>query len=117
MVVALWPDTAEILAALLDARALAVPLDASGDVATALARYAALRRWHIALYQGLSRAFAPLYQSGSRLLPVLRDRVLAPVTRWPGLRRLTAASVAGTLLDPRPRLGLPGSALPVMSDR
>jgi len=92
--------------ALLDARALAVALDLTDDIPAALALYAALRRWHVRFYQALSFGFTPFYQSDSRALPILRDRLIAPATRWPGIRTAVAALVAGTLLDPRPRLGL-----------
>ena len=57
-------------------------------------------------YQAISRGFTPFYQSDSRLLPPLRDFVIAPATRLPLARRFVAATVAGTVLDPRNRLGL-----------
>ena len=49
-------------------------------------------------YQALSRGFTPFYQSDSRLLPPLRDFVVAPATRLPLARWLVAASVAGLVL-------------------
>jgi salicylate hydroxylase len=93
--------------ALLDACALALALNEAPDVGTALRNYAQSRRWHVRFYQALSLGFTPAYQSDSRILPFLRDWLLAPATRLPGLRRLVAASVAGTVLDPRPNLRLP----------
>ena len=57
-------------------------------------------------YQALSALFTPFYQSDSRLLPPLRDWLIAPATRLPLARRFVAATVAGTVLDPRKRLGL-----------
>ena len=52
-------------------------------------------------YQWLSRGFTPFYQSDSRLLPPLRDFVIAPATRLPLVRRFVAASVAGLVLAPQ----------------
>ena len=93
--------------ALLDALALTRALErASGT--EALARYAAMRRWHVRLYQGLSAAFTPQYQSDSRLLPVIRDRVLAPLSRTKPLQFLLARLVSGTLLPPIAGLVQPG---------
>ncbi|SHI58774.1 FAD-dependent oxidoreductase [Wenxinia saemankumensis] len=85
--------------ALLDAaaltRALALhPLDAAPRA------YALARRWHVAAYQAMSALFTPQYQSDSRALPVLRDRVLAPLTGVPPLPRLLSRLVAGDLLPP-----------------
>lgn len=85
--------------ALLDALALATALEReTGDAALAL--YARMRRWHVRLYQGMSAAFTPQYQSDSRVLPVLRDRVLMPVSRvWPVPAVLTRL-VGGDLVPP-----------------
>ena len=93
--------------ALLDAAALARGLREGKDVADGLARYARLRRWHVRVFQTLSWALTPLYQSDSHVLPLLRDRVMPLVTKVPPVPRLLAHVVAGTLLDPLPRLGLP----------
>lgn len=84
--------------ALLDAfalaRALRLPLD------EALPAYHRSRRWHLGLYQALSAAFTPQYQSHSRLLPVLRDHLLSPLSRlWP-LPRVLSSLVSGDLLPP-----------------
>ena len=95
--------------ALLDAYALALALRSSDDIADALAGYAALRRRHVRFYQALSAMFTPFYQSDSRVLPVLRDWIVAPATRLPVVRGFTAAMVAGTIFDPRQtlRIGAP----------
>jgi 2-polyprenyl-6-methoxyphenol hydroxylase-like FAD-dependent oxidoreductase len=93
--------------ALLDACALALALRQSSDLPAALASYARLRRWHIRFYQALSAAFTPFYQSDSRVLPPLRDWIVAPATRLPLVRGFTAAMVAGTIFDPRRKLKLP----------
>lgn len=84
--------------ALLDAmaltQALRLPLD------EALPRYASMRHWHVRLYQAMSAAFTPMYQSKSRSLPVLRDHLLAPLAKtWPVSSLLTAL-VSGTLVPP-----------------
>lgn len=91
--------------ALLDARALAIALGRQAgrdadSLAEALADHARMRRWHRAVYQGLSAAFTPQYQSDSRVLPVLRDRVLAPLSKVPPLPWVLARLVAGKLLPP-----------------
>lgn len=92
--------------ALLDARALAVALAETADLAAGLRRYAQLRRWHVRWFQALSALFTPFYQSDSAALPVLRDWLVAPATRLPLARNIVARSVAGVLPDPRRRLGL-----------
>jgi 2-polyprenyl-6-methoxyphenol hydroxylase-like FAD-dependent oxidoreductase len=84
--------------ALLDAFALArslrLPLD------EALPAYHNSRRWHLGLYQTLSAAFTPQYQSNSRALPALRDHLLSPISRlWP-LPRILSSLVSGDLIPP-----------------
>lgn len=82
--------------ALLDAAALTEALRGL-SVAEALPRYAALRRWHVRMYQAMSWAFTPMYQSDSRLLPVLRDRVLTPISRMPPVPGILSQLVCGEL--------------------
>ena len=90
--------------ALLDALALSRALDAtSGDAALAL--YAKARRWHVMVYQGMSAAFTPQYQSDSRWLPVLRDRLLYPLSQVPPGPRVLTSIVCGTMLPPLRGLG------------
>jgi 2-polyprenyl-6-methoxyphenol hydroxylase-like FAD-dependent oxidoreductase len=92
--------------ALLDAWALATALREEGDVEAALRRAVALRRFHVRLYQGLSALFTPAYQSDSRVLPWIRDRIVPPFGRlWPATR-IQAEMVAGTFGGPLERLGL-----------
>ena len=89
--------------ALLDALALARALAQSarpGMVADALGQYARARRWHVRLYQAFSRAFTPQYQSDSHLLPVLRDRLLFPLSQTPPLPGMLSDLVAGSLIPP-----------------
>lgn len=92
--------------ALLDARALSHALTRSPDVATALPRYAASRRMHVRTFQALSAAFTPFYQSDSVLLPFLRDRFVAPLSKIAPAPQLLASMVAGTLVDPFKLIGL-----------
>jgi 2-polyprenyl-6-methoxyphenol hydroxylase-like FAD-dependent oxidoreductase len=91
--------------ALLDAWALTVALR-GGEVAAALGSYAAMRRWHVRVYQALSLTLTPFYQSESRALPILRDIVVPIATTVPPLPQFLAALVAGKLLNPLKRLGL-----------
>jgi 2-polyprenyl-6-methoxyphenol hydroxylase-like FAD-dependent oxidoreductase len=85
--------------ALLDAMALAVALQRA-PLPQALADYARMRRWHLWAYQAMSAAFTPMYQSDSRLLPPLRDHLLAPLSRLPGIRHILTALVSGDMLPP-----------------
>lgn len=103
--------------ALLDAHALAVAFEQAGDLDAALRRYAQLRRWHVRLYQAASRMFTPFYQSDSAVLPLIRDRVVPPLARLPGIDRMLALLVAGLIGDPLGRLGLKEPAIAAESDR
>lgn len=85
--------------ALLDALALTYALERF-PVEEALPVYASARRWHVRFYQGMSAAFTPQYQSDSRWLPVLRDRVLFPISTIPPLPRMLTSLVTGRLLPP-----------------
>ena len=86
--------------ALLDAWALSMALSGEGDLASRVARYHRMRWRHVWLYQAMSAAFTPLYQSDSRVLPWLRDRVLTPVSRVPPVPRLLSRIVCGDLIRP-----------------
>ena len=92
--------------ALLDAWALARGLREEASVADALARIVQLRSGHVRLYQAMSALFTPVYQSDSRLLPLVRDLVVGPLSkRWPATW-LQAAMVSGLIGRPLQRLGL-----------
>ena len=92
--------------ALLDSWALAKALREEDDLGSALRRAVALRRSHVRLYQALSALFTPAYQSDSRILPWIRDRIVPPFGRlWPATR-IQAEMVAGTFGGPMERLGL-----------
>lgn len=96
---------------LLDAYALAMAVNEAADIAEALERYARLRHFHVQLYQVASRLFTPFYQSDSYILPLLRDRLVPPLARLPGIDRQLALLVAGLYGDPLRALKL-GSAFP-----
>lgn len=89
--------------ALLDALALSRALS-TRPIAQALPTYARARRWHTKLYQAMSWAFTPMYQSDSRLLPVIRDRALFPVSQIPPVPRFLTRLVCGNMLPPLGRL-------------
>ena len=85
--------------ALLDAAALARALD-TGHLSDALRAYGLARRWHVRIYQAMSAAFTPQYQSDSRVLPLIRDRALFPLsTLWP-VPRVLSHLVGGTMIPP-----------------
>ncbi|MEJ6397154.1 FAD-dependent oxidoreductase [Yoonia sp. 208BN28-4] len=85
--------------ALLDALALARAMQRA-DLDDAPALYAKARRWHTRVYQVMSAVFTPQYQSDSKWLPVLRDRVLFPVSQINPLPKALTAIVCGTMLPP-----------------
>lgn len=93
--------------ALLDAWALAAGLRAATDVQTGLERAVAMRRRHVRLYQWLSAMFTPVYQSDSRVLPIVRDGLVGPLSGiWPATW-IQAAMVSGLIGSPLKSLGLP----------
>lgn len=92
--------------ALLDAAALAHALAAEADVETALAGYARARRMHVRAFQWMSYALTPFYQSDSRLIPLLRDTLVASVAKVPPVPAILAAMVSGTMFDPFTPAGL-----------
>lgn len=93
--------------ALVDAVGLADAVAASpDDVPRALAAYSTARRRHLGFYQFATRALTPLFQSDSRVLGWLRDRVF-PHSRWFGYfrRRMVRCMVGidrGLLRAPMP---------------
>jgi 2-polyprenyl-6-methoxyphenol hydroxylase-like FAD-dependent oxidoreductase len=92
--------------ALLDAWALAQGLAAHRDIARGIAAAIAARRRHVRVYQALSWLFTPVYQSDSRVLPFVRDRLVGPLSRlWPATA-IQAAMVSGLAGDPLPALRL-----------
>lgn len=110
--------------ALWDAMALGDALiDVGGrdGLEAALARYSRRRRSHLAYYQWATRALTPLFQSDSRLLGWLRDRLLPIASRVPFGRRMMVQSMAGLstgffgdrLTLPDPGLGPNGALLQI----
>lgn len=81
--------------ALLDVRALAEALEFRRDLQDGIEAYARMRKFHVRLYQGLSRIFTPFYQSDSLVLPLARDHLVASLSRLPPARRLLASIVSG----------------------
>ncbi|MER9305054.1 FAD-dependent monooxygenase [Mesorhizobium sp. M0293] len=92
--------------ALLDAAALSHALARTASVEAALEAYASARRWHVRIFQALSLAFTPFYQSDSVALPFIRDRLVATVAKIPPAPQFLASMVAGTVIDPFRRIGL-----------
>ncbi|WP_167480582.1 FAD-dependent oxidoreductase [Mesorhizobium waimense] len=92
--------------ALLDAAALSHALARTTGVDEALEAYVRARRWHVRIFQALSLAFTPFYQSDSVALPFARDRLVATVAKIPPAPQLLASLVAGTVIDPFRRIGL-----------
>lgn len=85
--------------ALLDALALTRAIDAH-PLPDALRAYGLARRWHVRVYQAMSWAFTPQYQSDSRALPWLRDRILFPASRFPPVPHVLTRLVRGDLIPP-----------------
>ncbi|SFR58673.1 FAD-dependent oxidoreductase [Litoreibacter janthinus] len=85
--------------AMLDASALAKAL-AQYPLLDALPAYAMARRWHVRIYQAMSWAFTPQYQSDSRILPALRDRALFPVSQIPPVPKILTRLVRGDMIPP-----------------
>lgn len=92
--------------ALLDACALAQALGGEGPLDKRLAAATALRRSHVRLYQWLTALFTPAYQSDSIWPALIRDIVLAPLSRVPPGPRVQANMVAGLTGDPFAALGM-----------
>lgn len=92
--------------ALLDAYALARAVSAGGEAAEIAAMYVRQRAAHVRLFQLMTWAFTPVYQSDSHMLPWLRDRLAAPISKlWPA-PPLLAALVSGGIGSPLKKLGL-----------
>lgn len=85
--------------ALLDAWALSEALK-HFPVKKALPAYARARRGHVTAYQWMSAAFTPFYQSNSKILPLLRDRVMFPLSMIPPTKQILTSMVKGTILPP-----------------
>jgi 2-polyprenyl-6-methoxyphenol hydroxylase-like FAD-dependent oxidoreductase len=82
--------------ALVDAADLADALAAAPDVPTALERYTATRRDHLAYYQLATRSLTPFFQSDIPGLGALRDALLGPLSAIPFVGREMVRSMCGT---------------------
>ena len=85
--------------ALLDAACLARAIE-TYPLGKALKYYARDRRLHTGIYQTMSWAFTPMYQSESHLLPLIRNYIMAPASTLPGIRQMLTRLVCGTLTQP-----------------
>ena len=92
--------------ALLDAFALAQGLREGRSATEALRLARSWRKDHVGLYQWVTALFTPLYQSQSAFLPVIRDRVVAPLARLGPVARLQALLMSGLFGSPLAILGL-----------
>ncbi len=92
--------------ALLDAWGIAQALDQAHSVNEAISL---ARRWrgdHVLIYQAITAAFTPMFQSDAMLWPMLRDRVLAPLSQLGPVARLQANLMSGLFGCPLRVLGL-----------
>jgi 2-polyprenyl-6-methoxyphenol hydroxylase-like FAD-dependent oxidoreductase len=85
--------------ALLDASALVKCLTMM-PVDQALPRYVKARKRHTNVYQALSWTFTPMYQSNSRILPILRDYILGPLSKIPPSPAILSNLVKGSMINP-----------------
>lgn len=92
--------------ALLDVAALAHALAGHETIEAALLAYARARRMHVRLFQLLSAAFTPFYQSDAAALAWIRDRLVATIAKVPPAPQILAGIVSGTLIDPFNGAGL-----------
>lgn len=92
--------------ALLDAKGLAHALENCATIADALKTYAKTRRTHIRFFQAMSFTFTPFYQSDSFILPLIRDRIVSPLSRISVARKFLASMVSGTSVSPFEAIGL-----------
>lgn len=92
--------------ALLDAWALVEALEKADSIGEAQHRFIQMRSSHVRIYQWLTALFTPVYQSDSRALPFIRDRLVGPLSKfWPA-SWIQAAMVSGLIGDPLTPLGL-----------
>ena len=94
--------------ALLDVASLMMALDSHDSLEAACKSYARARRFHVRLFQVLSYIFTPFYQSDSRMLPLVRDSLVASANGIVPIQRLLVRIVSG-------QLGLPAKALALMA--
>lgn len=92
--------------ALLDAWSLALGLSEGRTLDEKLRLAISWRRDHVWLYQWVTRLFTPLYQSSKPWHPMLRDRLMAPLSKvWP-VSAIQAQLMSGLFGFPLAPLGL-----------
>ncbi|WP_347402862.1 FAD-dependent oxidoreductase [Altererythrobacter arenosus] len=92
--------------ALLDAWGLALGLREGRTLDEGLRLASAWRGDHVAIYRFVTAAFTPMFQSEASLWPLLRDRVLAPLSRTGPIAALQARLMSGLFGWPLAQLGL-----------
>ncbi|MBI3196280.1 MAG: FAD-dependent monooxygenase [Rhodospirillales bacterium] len=80
---------------LLDAQALSRALATNADLATALAQFARRRGPSVRFYRQASHLLTPFFQSHLAPLGVMRDVLMGPACRAPGLRGMMTTTLAG----------------------
>lgn len=92
--------------ALLDAWGLALGLTQGRTLAEKLRLAVSWRHDHVWLYQWVTKLFTPLYQSDTHWHPIIRDRVMAPLSQiWP-ISKVQAQLMSGLFGFPLAPLGL-----------
>ena len=92
--------------------ALADALAGGAALGSALAAYAAVRRAHLSYYQRAARWLTPFFQSDSRALGWLRDRLMPVGNAIGPLRRRMVRTMAGVERGPLyRRLALPSDSI------
>jgi 2-polyprenyl-6-methoxyphenol hydroxylase-like FAD-dependent oxidoreductase len=80
---------------LLDAHALSRALATNADLAAALAQFAYRRGSAVRFYRQASHLLTPFFQSRLPLLGPVRDALMGPACRAPGLRGMMTTTLAG----------------------
>lgn len=101
--------------ALLDAWAMAQAIGGATDLAAAQAHFLHLRQGHVRLYQWLTWAFTPPFQSDSVWPAVFRDHFMAPGSRIGPFPQVKAATLSGMLGSPLARVGLEPPDYPALA--
>lgn len=92
--------------ALLDAWGLARGMEHGRTLSEKLRLAVSWRHDHVWLYQWVTKLFTPLYQSGTGWHPMLRDRLMAPLSQiWP-ISKVQAQLMSGLFGFPLAPLGL-----------
>lgn len=81
--------------ALMDAFALSKAIEGAENLASIGHVYRHAREDHVRIYQWLSYVFTPLYQSDSRMLPMVRNTAIHHFAKLPFVRGMIAKIVSG----------------------